>query len=75
MANTTFAGPVISNNGFVFPVATAANLGSATNAINTVDKTLGKSVVDIATGVIYTSTGTLAVSPWKGSDATTVTPA
>jgi hypothetical protein len=75
MANTTFTGPVISNNGFVFPVATAAELGDVADPINVQNKTLGKSVVDIATGVIYTSTGTLAASPWKGSDATTVTPA
>lgn len=74
MARTTFSGPVASDNGFVFPTASAANLGSATNAINTVNKTTGKSVVDIATGVIYTATGSLATSPWKGSDATTVTP-
>jgi hypothetical protein len=75
MANTTFTGPVISQNGFVFPATTAAALGSATNAFNTIDKTLGKSVVDLATGIIYTSTGTLAVSPWKGSNSSTITPA
>jgi predicted methyltransferase len=74
MARTTFNGPVASDNGFIFPTATAANLGSATNAINTVNKTTGKSVVDIATGVIYTATGSNATSAWKGSNATTVTP-
>jgi len=75
MANTTFSGPVISNNGFVFPTATAANLGDATNAVNTVNKTVGKTVQDIATGVIYVATGTTATSDWKGSDATSITPA
>lgn len=74
MARTTFSGPVASANGFIFPTATAANLGSAANAINTTNKTTGKSVVDIATGVIYTATGSSATSAWKGSDATTVTP-
>ena len=74
MARTTFNGPVASDNGFIFPTATAAALGSATNAINTVNKTTGKSVVDIATGVIYTATGSSATSDWKGSDATSVTP-
>ena len=75
MANTTFTGPVISQNGFVFPATTAATLGDKTAAINTTNKTVGKSVVDLATGVIYTATGTADTSAWKGSNATTVTPA
>ena len=75
MANTTFTGPVISQNGFVFPATTAAALGAVGNAINTTNKTVGKSVVDLATGIIYTSTGILAASPWKGSDASSITPA
>ena len=74
MARTTFSGPVASLNGFVFPVATAAALGDATNAINTIDKTIGKSVVDLATGIIYTCTGASATSAWKGSNNSTVTP-
>jgi hypothetical protein len=74
MATTTFSGPVASDNGFVFPNVTAAALGAASNAVNTTRKTTGKSVVDIATGVIYTATGAAATSPWKGSDASTVTP-
>lgn len=75
MARTTFSGPVASNNGFVFPTATAAALGAIANAVNTTDKFVGKTVVDLATGVIYTSTGATAAAVWKGSDATTVTPA
>lgn len=75
MANTTFTGPVISKNGFVFPPATAAELGDIADPINTLNKTLGKSVVDLATGVIYTSTGTADDADWNGSDATTITPA
>ena len=74
MARTTFSGPVASDNGFVFPTATAANLAVAANVVNTTDKVTGKTVVDIATGVIYTATGALATSAWKGSNATTVTP-
>ncbi len=74
MARTTFSGPVASDNGFVFPTATAANLGDATNAVNTINKTVGKTVQDIATGIIYVATGTSATSAWKGSDASTVTP-
>lgn len=75
MARTTFSGPVASNNGFIFPVATAAALGDIANPVNTTDKVIGKSVVDLATGVIYTATGSAAADPWKGSNATTVTPA
>jgi predicted methyltransferase len=74
MAQTRFNGPVASDNGFIFPTATAAVLGDATDAVNTVNKVTGKSVVDIATGVIYTATGSSATSAWKGSNATTVTP-
>lgn len=75
MANTTFSGPVISTNGFVFEPSTAALLGAAASDINVNYKTAGKSVVDLATGIIYTATGALDVSPWKGSDASTITPA
>ncbi len=74
MARTTFNGPVASDNGFVFPTATAAVLGDAADAINTVNKTVGKTVQDIATGIIYVATGTSATSAWKGSNASTVTP-
>lgn len=74
MARTTFSGPVASDNGFLFPVTTAAALAQDTDAINTTNKFVGKSVVDLATGVIYTATGALATSDWKGSDATTVSP-
>ena len=75
MANTTFTGPVVSQNGFVFPATTTAALGAVGNAINTRNKTIGKSVVVLSTGVIYTCTGIAAASPWKGSDATSITPA
>ena len=76
MAQTTFSGPVVSQNGFIFPATTAAAVGAIGNAINTTNKYVGKSVVDLSTGLIYTSTGVLPASPWKGSDGTTsVTPA
>jgi hypothetical protein len=97
MANTTFSGPVVSQNGFVgnitgtitggvigsvtattlvLPTSTAAAIGAIGNAINTTGKVIGKTVVDLATGLQYTATGTAANSPWKASDGTTsVTPA
>ena len=59
----------------ILPTATAANLGAIGNAINTTGKVTGKTVVDIATGVIYTAAGATAGSVWRGSDASTITPA
>jgi hypothetical protein len=74
MARTSFSGPVASDNGFIFPTNTAANLALVANAVNTTNKVTGKTVIDIATGVIYVATGATAASVWKGSNATTVTP-
>lgn len=84
MSRTTFSGPVRSNNGFegdvtgnitgsvtgyvILPTATAAALGAAANAVNTSGKVVGKMVVDIATGMIYTATGVAATDPWVASD-------
>jgi len=76
MAITTFSGPVASTNGFILVPSTTAALGSATNAINTIGKQAGKCVVVLATGKIYTATGSLATSTWVVSDGSTaVTPA
>jgi cytoskeletal protein CcmA (bactofilin family) len=88
MSRTTFSGPVKSDNGFegavtgnvtgtvtgtiILPTATAANLALIANAINTTGKVTGKTVVDIATGLIYTASGATAGSVWYGSDGTTV---
>lgn len=60
----------------VLPTSTAAAIGAIGNAINTTGKVIGKTVVDLATGLQYTATGTAANSPWRASDGTTsVTPA
>lgn len=74
MSRTSFSGPVASDNGFLFPVATAANLALIGNAVNTTNKFTGKTVIDIATGIIYVATGGAAADVWKGSNASTVTP-
>ncbi len=74
MAQTRFSGPVASDNGFIFPTDTAANLALIGSTVNTTNKVTGKTVMDIATGVIYVATGATAGAVWKGSDATTVTP-
>ena len=70
----TSSGSLTLGGSFVLPTSTAADIGDATNAINTTGKTIGKMVVDLATGIIYTATGTAAVDPWGASDGTPVTP-
>lgn len=85
MAQTTFSGPVVSQNGFVglvtatalqSPVATSANLGSATNAVNTANKVVGTTVYNTTTKTFYVAQGTTATSTWIDSSdgTTTITP-
>lgn len=71
----TSSGSLTLGGAFVLPTASAADIGDSANAINTTGKTVGKMVVDLATGVIYTATGTTPTSPWGASDGTPVTPA
>lgn len=71
----TSTGDLTLGGSFVLPTATAAAIGDSANAINTTGKTVGKMVVDLTTGVIYTATGTTPTSPWGASDGTPVTPA
>ena len=55
-------------------IFTPANLALIGNAVNTTNKFTGKTVIDIATGIIYVATGGAAADVWKGSNASTVTP-
>ena len=71
----TSSGSLTLGGSFVLPTATAAQIGSSANAINTTGKTVGKMVVDLTTGIIYTATGTGATDPWGATDGTPVTPA
>jgi len=71
----TSTGDLTLGGSFVLPTSTAANIGNSANAINTTGKTIGKMVVDLTTGIIYTATGTAATDPWGASDGTPVTPA
>lgn len=71
----TTSGSLTLGGAFVLPTATAAAIGDSADAINTTGKTVGKMVVDLTTGVIYTATGTTPTSPWGASDGTPVTPA
>jgi hypothetical protein len=71
----TSTGNLTLGGAFVLPTSTAAAIGDSANAINTTGKTVGKMVVDYATGIIYTATGTTPTSVWGASDGTPVTPA
>ena len=71
----TSSGSLTLGGSFALPTSTAAAVADIANAINTTGKVTGKTVVDIATGVIYTASGSTAGSDWYGSNATTVTPA
>lgn len=70
----TSTGNITLGGAFVLPTSTAAAIADEANAINTTGKTVGKMVVDYATGIIYTATGTAAADPWGASDGTPVTP-
>lgn len=72
----TSSGTITLGGSFALPTASAANVGAIANAINTTGKYTGKMVVDYATGIIYTATGSTAGSAWAPSDASgLVTPA
>lgn len=71
----TSSGSLTLGGALVLGTSTAANIGDIANAINTTDKTIGKMVVDLSTGIIYTATGTAAADPWGATDGTPVTPA
>ena len=71
----TSSGSLTLGGALVLATSTAAAIGAVGNAINTSGKTVGKMVVDLSTGIIYTATGTAAADPWGASDGTPVTPA
>ena len=72
--SVTSSGNLTLGGSFVLPTTTAAAIGDSANAINTAGKTVGKMLVDLATGVIYTATGTAPTDPWGASDGSPVTP-
>ena len=71
----TSTGNITLGGSLVLATSTAADIGNSAAAINTTGKTVGKMVVDLTTGIIYTATGTAATDPWGASDGTPVTPA
>lgn len=68
MAKTTFSGPVVATDSFVIPTSTTAVIGSATAAINTTNKLVGKLVIDTTTNKVYWASGTAATDPWYAMD-------
>ena len=68
----TSAGSLTLGGNFALAAETVANLESLTNTINTTDKYTGKMVVVLASGLIFTATGTAAADTWVASDGTTV---
>ena len=71
----TSSGSLTLGGALVLATSTAAAIGDIANAINTSGKTVGKMVVDLSTGIIYTATGTAAADPWGATTGTPVTPA
>ena len=68
----TSSGSLSLGGQFALPAETVANLESLTNTINTTGKYTGKMVVVLASGLIFTATGTAAADTWVASDGTTV---
>ncbi len=50
---------------------TVANLEDIANAINTTGKYIGKMVVVLSSGLIFTASGAAAADVWRASDGTT----
>lgn len=67
----TTSGDLTLGGNFVLPATAVADLEDIANAINTTGKYTGKMAVVLATGLIFTATGSTAGSAWKASDGTT----
>lgn len=67
----TTTGTVTLGGNFALVASTVAALEDVSNAINTTGKYIGKPVVVLATGLIFTATGAAAADAWKASDGTT----
>ena len=67
----TSSGSLTLGGSFALPASTVADLEAVANAINTTGKYTGKMVVVLATGLIFTATGSAAADVWRASDGTT----
>lgn len=68
----TSSGSLTLGGNFALTADTVANLEAIGNAINTTGKYTGKMVVVLASGLIFTATGSAAGDVWRASDGTTV---
>jgi len=68
----TSSGSITLGGSFGFTQDTVADLEDVANAINTAGKYTGKMVVILASGLIFTASGTAAADVWRASDGTTV---
>ena len=68
----TSTGSLTLGGNFALVADTVANLEAIGNAINTAGKYTGKMVVVLASGLIFTASGSAAADVWRASDGTTV---
>ena len=67
----TGSGTVTLGGNLALTADTLANLQAVGNAINTTGKYTGKMVVVLASGLIFTASGSTAGAVWRASDGTT----
>jgi hypothetical protein len=67
----TGSGTVTLGGNFALVADSVANLEDIGNAINTAGKYTGKMVVVLASGLIFTASGSAAADVWRASDGTT----
>lgn len=67
----TSSGSLTLGGNFALVADTVANLEDVANAINTTGKYTGKMVVVLASGLIFTASGSAAADVWRASDGTT----
>jgi hypothetical protein len=72
----TSSGSITLGGNFAMALVTVSELEDIADAINTTGKYTGKMGVVLATGLIFTATGSSDAAEWRASDGTTVaTPA
>lgn len=67
----TGSGTVTLGGNLALVADTVANLEAVGNAINTTGKYIGKMVVVLSSGLIFTASGAAAADVWRASDGTT----